>query len=295
MARKNVLEGKVVVITGACAGRDSETGQMKKPGIGLRTARRLKKLGAKPYLMDINPEVQEVAEELGCPWKVADVTNCEAMEQAAREIREEMGAIDIVFVNAGIADPVTFEGDPAVFDRVMKVNVYGVFYTIRAFLPFIRESKGYILTNSSMGGVVRLMLMAEAYGASKAASATLGHAADLELIGTGACAGVLYLAEHDSSLEDVFYDSVPQQFMKNNPKLYRGHKARDPEKAAARVVWAMENRAQYAFEPRYTAGGAHAPIAVNRVSKWMHENVQPTVERVRDEYQASLAKKTDGQ
>lgn len=255
--------------------------------MGAMVAQKLVAEGAVVYMIDKSPSVEDVATQLGAYWSIADVTDLQQMERVVWEAVAVMDGLDTAFVNAGIARVVTFEGDPEAFRQTIDVNVVGVYNTIRACLPHIQHENGYMLVNASMGGIVRLMTMAEGYGASKAAASTLGHAASLELIGTKARAGVVYLAEHNSPMEEIFYDPVPQEFMKKNPLLHHAHKARNPEKAVRAIVRGMKRRSHYIFAPRYTMVAGHFPIITNAIVRQMHRSVQSTLDLDRSDYKRS--------
>lgn len=272
LLRKRSLVGNKVLITGGAS------------GLGSMVAESLAKKGATVFLVDKNPAVQNVAINLGAHWAVSDVTNLQQMERVVWKAVATMDGLDTVFANAGIARVVTFEGDPETFRQIIDVNVFGIYNTIRACMPHISHSNGYVLVNASMGGVVRLLLMAEGYGASKAAASTLGHAASLELIGTGARAGVVYLAEHESPMENIFKDPIPQEFMHKNLLLRTAHKARNPKNAVRAIVRGIEYRSHYIFAPRYSMLAGHFPILTNIMVRWMHRDVQSTLDMDRSEY-----------
>lgn len=83
----------------------------------------------------------------------ADVRNGEAVHAMVRDARDALGGLDVVVANAGV--PTRFEPlhevDPGYFDRVIQIDLYGVFHTLHAALPILREQKrGVILTVSSI-------------------------------------------------------------------------------------------------------------------------------------------------
>ncbi len=83
----------------------------------------------------------------------ADVRDAEAVEAMVRGARDALGGLDIVVANAGVPTrfEATHEVDPGYWDRVLQIDLYGVFYTLRAALPFLREQRdGVILTVSSV-------------------------------------------------------------------------------------------------------------------------------------------------
>jgi NAD(P)-dependent dehydrogenase (short-subunit alcohol dehydrogenase family) len=165
-----MLYGRKVLITGGAA------------GIGLTTARLLIEHGAAVALLDLDGSAaQRAAAELeseggkavGVP---ADVTDGASVERAVAAAREQLGAIDGLFNNAGIA------GFGAVHDstvdgwrRIWDVNVLGTFLASKAVLPgMIAAGRGAIVNVGSVAGMVGIPAMA-AYCAAKGAIVNLTH------------------------------------------------------------------------------------------------------------------------
>ncbi|QUR67946.1 SDR family oxidoreductase [Mycobacterium spongiae] len=155
------MQGKVVFITGGAR------------GIGAEVARRLHNKGAKLVLTDLSEaDLATVAAELGHDDRVltvvADVRDLPAMQAAADQAVERFGGIDVVMANAGIASyGSVLQVDPEAFKRVLDVNLLGVFYTVRATLPAVINSRGYVLIVSSLAAFAASPSLA-AYDASKA-------------------------------------------------------------------------------------------------------------------------------
>jgi 3-oxoacyl-[acyl-carrier protein] reductase len=83
----------------------------------------------------------------------ADVREGPAVDAMVRGARDALGGLDVVVANAGV--PTRFEPlhevDPGYFDRVVQIDLYGVFHTLHAALPLLREQgSGVILTVSSI-------------------------------------------------------------------------------------------------------------------------------------------------
>ncbi len=93
-----------------------------------------------------------------------DVTNATQIQRAA----EQVGSLDVLVNNAGIAiyDDLS---DPAVIERHLAVNLYGVLNVTRAFLPQLKRAKGAIVNNVSLVGLAALPIIAS-YSISKAAA-----------------------------------------------------------------------------------------------------------------------------
>src|SRR4051812_41892536 len=165
------LEGRRVLITGAAR------------GIGAETARRLHQGGARVALAGLEPELLEsvAADCGGAPWQECDVGDRDAVEAAVRHAVAELGGLDVVMANAGVAAQLPLVGgDPALFERTLRVNLLGAYYTLRAAGPHIAHPGGYALAVASLAAAVHLPLLG-AYSASKAAVEALGDTLRIEL------------------------------------------------------------------------------------------------------------------
>jgi NAD(P)-dependent dehydrogenase (short-subunit alcohol dehydrogenase family) len=138
----------------------------------------------------------------------ADVTVREQLDAAVATAIDTFGSLDIVMANAGIssgAQASTIRSvDDGVFERVIGVNLVGVWNTVRAALPHIVESGGYVLLTSSTYAYLNGLANAP-YAASKAAVEQLGRALRAELAGTKATAGVLYPGWVATPIADVAF------------------------------------------------------------------------------------------
>ena len=142
------LEGKVAVITGA-------TG-----GIGQAAARLFAEEGASVALVDLNESaLQEVAGSIGddkASYIVADVTQPDQTQAYVNAAVNRWGGVDVLLANAGIEGTLSSIPDYPVdvFDRVMAVNVRGVWLGIKYVVPVMRErGGGSIVITSSTAGV----------------------------------------------------------------------------------------------------------------------------------------------
>lgn len=179
------LNGRTVLITGS-------TG-----GLGAAVAKALRARGAKLALLDIDGiAAQAQAAALGplgvsCGW-AADVRQLDSVETAVKAAASHFGGIDVVIANAGITSMAPLEThDPTLFERVIDINLTGVWRTFRAALPYIKESKGYLLGVSSMGAFVHSPLQGP-YVASKAGVWALCDATRLEVRHYGIEVGSLH-------------------------------------------------------------------------------------------------------
>ncbi|WP_433660855.1 SDR family NAD(P)-dependent oxidoreductase [Nocardia sp. CA-128927] len=184
------VAGRKVLITGAAR------------GIGAALARQLHADGAQVALLGLEAELLgEVARECGdAPWRYCDVGDREQLDRVVETLAGELGGLDVVVANAGVARQLPLiGGDPAVMEETLSVNVLGVYYTLRAAGPHISHPNGYALVVSSLAAAVHLPLVG-AYSASKAAVEALGNTLRIELEHTGAKVGVAYFAELDTDM-----------------------------------------------------------------------------------------------
>ncbi|MEU7139479.1 SDR family NAD(P)-dependent oxidoreductase [Nocardia sp. NPDC046473] len=184
------VAGRKVLITGAAR------------GIGAALARQLHADGAQVALLGLEAELLgEVARECGdAPWRYCDVGDREQVDRVVATLVGELGGLDVVVANAGVARQLPLlGGDPAVMEETLAVNVLGVYYTLRAAGPHISHANGYALVVSSLAAAVHLPLVG-AYSASKAAVEALGNTLRIELKHTGAKVGIAYFAELDTDM-----------------------------------------------------------------------------------------------
>ncbi len=143
------LKNKTAIITGGSG------------SIGTTVAGKFLKQGANVVLVDLNQEALEKAKkDLGEDGRVeiikADVTNDGDTSNFISKAKEKFGAVDILFANAGVEGIVkpTTEYDNDEFDKVMAVNVKGVFLSVKHAIPALKEAGGgSIIISSSVAGL----------------------------------------------------------------------------------------------------------------------------------------------
>lgn len=139
------LENKTALITGGAG------------SIGLNTAQKFLEQGARVILVDLKEDaLKEAVSSLNnenVSYIVADVTQSAQVENYAKLAAEKFGKIDIYFNNAGIegvVKPIT-EYPEDVFDKVIAVNVKGVWLGCKYVLPIMADGGSIIITSSVAG------------------------------------------------------------------------------------------------------------------------------------------------
>jgi NAD(P)-dependent dehydrogenase (short-subunit alcohol dehydrogenase family) len=169
------LEGKVAVITGGSS------------GIGLASAHKLLAQGASLVLFARSEsQLAAARQELGNDvlTVAGDVTQEADLGRLYAAVSARHSGIDVLFVNAGIAEFVLASDVTADhFDRVFAVNVRGAFFTVQRALPFLRSGASIVLNTSVADrvGAPRTSV----YGASKAALRSFARTLSAELLGRG--------------------------------------------------------------------------------------------------------------
>lgn len=154
------LREKVAVVTGA--------GQ----GIGKAIALSLRQAGAEVIVTDINVELgRQTSREIKCGFHEIDVTNSGSVSECVNDIIRDNGHVDVWVNNAGIDinAPSELMSDQQ-FDRVLKVNLSGVFYCSREVgKHMLSRAQGSLINIASMSGIVSNHPQPQcAYNASKA-------------------------------------------------------------------------------------------------------------------------------
>ena len=159
-------------------------------GIGFAVASRLAASGAKVALWDRDERALASANEKldrRAVTQTIDVTDAGAVERAAKTLAHELGGIDVLVCSAGITGPnaTTWQYPVDAWRHVFDVNVHGLFYCNRAFVPPMLESGyGRIVNIASVAGKEGNP-NAPAYSASKAAVIGLTKSLGKELAKTG--------------------------------------------------------------------------------------------------------------
>ncbi len=196
------LQGRVAIVTGGAQ------------GIGYACAARMLRGGARVRLWDIDAALLTQARDslsaLGdVATAVVELSDEAAVDAAGAAAAAEHGRIDILVNNAGITggNGVTWELQPAVWRRVLEVNLVAPFLTCRAIVPqMLRQGYGRIVNIASVAGKEGNP-NASHYSASKAGLIALTKSLGKEL----ATKGVLVNAVSPAAAKTAIFDSMTPQ------------------------------------------------------------------------------------
>jgi NAD(P)-dependent dehydrogenase (short-subunit alcohol dehydrogenase family) len=137
------LDGKIAVISGGSS------------GIGLATAHRFVDEGAYVFITgrrqsELDAAVNRIGKNVS--GVQADVSNLEDLDRLYDTVKQQKGRIDVLFANAGIYELLPLESiTEDHFDKMFRINVKGLLFTVQKALPLFQEGGSIILT-ASIGG-----------------------------------------------------------------------------------------------------------------------------------------------
>lgn len=240
------LAGKAALITGAAG------------TIGAVAARLFAAEGARLFLVDRDRDrLAALGPELGAALTAADVAEEADAARYVQEAEARLGGLDVALLNAGIAGAIAPLADYPLeaFDRVMRVNVRGVWLGLQQLIPAMRRrGGGSIVITSSLAGVVGVPRIAP-YVASKHALVGLMRAAALE------CArdGIRINTVNPAPVEGPMAEALVAGFGPDDPKAARARMERAnpsrrfarPEEVARTMLFLASD------ESRYCTGGVY--------------------------------------
>jgi NAD(P)-dependent dehydrogenase (short-subunit alcohol dehydrogenase family) len=245
------FSGKVALVTGAAS------------GIGRASALAFAKAGAKVVVADISVDGGEEtvelcrAENTDSFFVQCDVSKSMDVEILIRKTVEYYGRIDYAHNNAGIEGPQAFTGDypEDQFDRVVAINLKGVFLCMHYEIPhMLRQGGGAIVNTASVAGLVGTRGVIP-YVASKHAVVGMTKTAALEYARSNirvncVCPGVIHTA-----MIDRFTHGDPEalaQYAEGEPVGRMG----TPEEVANAVIWLCSDQASFVTGHALAVDGA---------------------------------------
>jgi 3-oxoacyl-[acyl-carrier protein] reductase len=239
----NRFAGRTAVITGGAS------------GLGFETAKRIVAEGGKVALWDISAEnLDKAAKEIGgAHVEALDVSNYDAVAKAAVSSKQALGKIDILVAAAGITGATVPVKDFPVdsWQKVMAINLNGLFYCCRELVPFMLENGyGRIVNIASVAGKEGNP-NASAYSASKAAVIGFTKSLGKEL----ATSNVLVNSITPATFESAILKQLPQSqidYMKS--KIPMGRLGKTDENAAL-VCWLASEECSFSTAATFDISG----------------------------------------
>ena len=216
-------------------------------GIGFATARLLIDGGATVVVTGRSQVTLDAAVEQLGPGAIAvrgDVSSVSELGALADRLSADLGSVDALFVNAGIAPLTPFESTTEeAYVQVFYVNVRGAFFTVQKLAPLLSDGAGVVLTTS-----VANVLDTSVYSASKAALRSLARTLSRELLPRGIRVNAISPGPVDTGILDTMMSAeaaaqFKQERVADNPMRRFG----TPEEVAVAAAF-------LAFDATYTTG-----------------------------------------
>jgi len=240
------LKGQIAIVTGGAQ------------GIGEAIARRLTSAGARVAIFDLNePEAKSVAGSLGGVGVKCDISSAASVENAVREVRRQLGPIDIVVNNAGITGKTAalWELDERDLDQVYAVNLKGVFLMCRAVISEMLERRyGRIVNVASIAGKEGNPTLVP-YSSTKAAVIALTKALAKEVAAKG---DITVNSISPAVVFTKIHDTIPKatiDYMVSRIPMGRTGKV---EEVAALVHYLVSREASFTTGQCYDISGGRA-------------------------------------
>ena len=277
------LNGKVVLITGPAR------------GIGRELARVVHARGARVSLVGLEPDrLAELSDELGgAPWFECDVTSWNDVDAAIAGTVGALGGIDVVVANAGINHVGTVQTvDREAFERVIEVDLLGVWRTVRSALPHVIDRRGYVLCIASIYAVLHGPAVA-AYAMSKSGVEAFADSLRVEVKPAGVDVGVAYYSFLDTDLvRGALENPAARMIRERTPWPLSATSRVGPAVEAA--VRGIERRSRTIHYPRWTRALALARGAIQPLFEpFMARNAEDPVRMLNEQASEQESRRPD--
>jgi dehydrogenase/reductase SDR family member 4 len=246
------LSGKVALVTGGSR------------GIGKSSALGFAKAGADIALVSRNlPDLEKVAEEIRglghrCIAISAHLGRMESIEKVALEVEKEFGRIDVLLNNAATNPTMAtaMDTEEAVWDKIMSLNLKGVFFLAQAVARRMKEHGGGSIINVSSVAGIRPDPGLPAYSISKAAVIMATKAMAMEWGKLNIRVNAVALGLFKTHFSEALWNDkkIAATWMSGNPMGRFG----DPEEIVGTMVYLASDAASYVNGAVITVDGGQA-------------------------------------
>ncbi|WP_431291637.1 SDR family NAD(P)-dependent oxidoreductase [Pedobacter sp. P26] len=236
-------------------------------GIGKAIATILAKQGAEVHIIELGTEqAQDTINEIKESGGTAFSYGCDVSDhKAVHDVFNEIGHINILINNAGIAHIGKADTtDEADFDRVMRVNVKGVYNCLHAAIPQIRLAGGGVIIN--MASIAALIGLPDrfVYSAAKGAVKAITMSVAKDYIGENIrCNSISPARVHtpfvDGFLQKNYPDNIPEMFEKLSKTQPIGRMAK-PEEVGALALYLCSDEASFITGCDYPIDGGFTTL-----------------------------------
>ncbi|MDF1825736.1 MAG: SDR family NAD(P)-dependent oxidoreductase [Verrucomicrobiales bacterium] len=255
------LAGKAAIITGGAS------------GIGLAISEAFARAGASVAIFDFDKDAGvAAADKIKSSGHSAlsfscDISDAASIQKALKETIDAFGGVDILVNNAGVANigtaTTTAEDD---FDRVMNVNVKGVYQCLKEVLPVMMESGGGVVLNMSSIAAITALKDRFAYSASKGAVHTMTYSVATDYLEHGIrcnsiCPARVHTPFVDGYLEKNYPENKDEMFEKLSKVQPLGRMAK-PEEIAKMALYLCSDDSSYITGQSFNIDGGYLNLRV---------------------------------
>jgi NAD(P)-dependent dehydrogenase (short-subunit alcohol dehydrogenase family) len=239
------FEGKIAAVTGGAS------------GIGFAVAERLVTDGATVAILDL-AGADSAAKELGGTGYVVDVSDAAQVETTLQAVVARYGGLHLLVNNAGIdGGPFPLaQYPPDEFDRVIAVNLRGVFLGMRYGIPHILASGGGAIVNTASAAGIRGVPSLAPYSATKAAVISLTKTAAVEYADQGVRINAVLPGAIETPMMAKIFDEAPEM----RDPIVAGHplgRTGTPAEIAATVAFLLSDDAGFITGAGFSADGGY--------------------------------------
>ncbi|GAB2822282.1 SDR family NAD(P)-dependent oxidoreductase [Comamonas piscis] len=233
---------RVAVVTGGAS------------GIGASLVQALQQAGARVAVWDLQaPVASQAGDALFCP---VDVTEPTSIQAALAQTLASLGRVDMLINSAGITGPTmaldAFED--AVWQRVIDINLVGVYNVCKAVVPVLRsQSYGRVVNIASLAGKEGTP-NASAYSAAKAGVLALTKSLGKELAGSGVLVNAVAPAAVRTPILEQMAPAHVATMVAKSPMGRLG----EPEEIAAQVLWLASDACSFSTGAVFDVSGGRA-------------------------------------